>query len=250
MPAHVFHFKQFSIYQDRCAFKVGTDGILLGAWANETPALNAAEVTVSRVLDIGTGTGLIALMLAQRLPQATIDALEIDEQSAAQAAENVAQSPWPDRVSVTNTAVQDFSKHIQQTYDLIVSNPPFFPFKHSLAAVGRRENTRQTTQLSHKALLGCVDRLLGENGRFCTILPVSVTEQFCRLAALENLYCTKETAVRPVPTKPPHRRLLQFERTPKPMQTNDLIIETGTRHHYSPDFITLTQSFYLNTQEL
>lgn len=246
MPAHVFHFKQFSIYQDRCAFKVGTDGILLGAWAAKTPALNQAETAVSHALDIGTGTGLIALMLAQRFPQAVIDAIEVDAQSAAQAAENVAQSPWADRVSVINTAVQAFKGHTQQSYDLIVSNPPFFSSAHNLAAEGRREGTRQTTQLSYKDLLHCVNRLLGENGRFCTILPSSASDSFCQLAAVENLHCTKKTAVRPVPHKPPHRHLLQFERTPHPTQTNDLIIETAIRHHYTPDFIALTNSFYLN----
>ncbi|KAA3664973.1 MAG: methyltransferase domain-containing protein, partial [Chloroflexi bacterium] len=188
MPANVFHFKQFSIYQDRCAFKVGTDGILLGAWAGETPALNAVEAAIFRALDIGTGTGLIALMLAQRFPKAVIDAIEIDEQSASQAIENVTQSLWADRVCIHNSAIQDFPKHNHPRYDLIVSNPPFFSTARNLSAAGQREGTRQTTQLSHEDLLHTVNRLLGENGRFCTILPTATTQQFCQLAALNNLY--------------------------------------------------------------
>jgi tRNA1Val (adenine37-N6)-methyltransferase len=158
MAANVFHFKQFSIYQGQCAFKVGTDGILLGAWTEGD--------VVSRIIDIGTGSGLIALMLAQRFPQAMIDAVEIDAQSAAQAAENVEQSPWSNRVHVMNQTIQAFSQQTQTPYDLIVSNPPFFASENHLLATGRRQGTRQTTQLSYIDLLKSVDRLLGENGRF------------------------------------------------------------------------------------
>ena len=235
--ANVFHFKRFSIYQDRCAFKVGTDGILLGSWAeNDTP---------SRILDIGTGTGLIALMLAQRFPQAVVDGVEVDSQSAAQAAENVNQSPWANRVNITNQTIQAFSEQSQTRYDLIVSNPPFFASENNLLAAGRREGTRQTTQLSYIDLLQSIERLLGKNGRFCTILPISISDSFQVLAADAGLYCVRETAVKPVPHKSPHRHLLQFERTQKPVQKDSLTIETVQRHLYSPEFTELTKNFYL-----
>ncbi|MCP5097650.1 MAG: methyltransferase [Chloroflexi bacterium] len=238
MAIKPFQFKQFTIQQDRCAFKVGTDGILLGAWAD--------VAGVERVLDIGTGSGLLALMLAQRLPLAQVDAVEIDPNSAQQAMENVQASPWAERVKVWQTAVQTHTASGTQPYDLIISNPPFFDVKSNMVApqIGRQQ-ARQTTMLDHNTLLDCVMALLGGNGRFCTILPVLAGALLIAYAAEKGLSCVRKTAVRPVAHKPPHRLLLQFEQTQQPMQEDELIIETAQRHHYSDEFITLTEAFYL-----
>ena len=238
MSANVFHFQRFSITQDRTAFKVGTDGILLGAWADDT--------AVSHALDIGTGTGLLALMLAQRCPEAKIDAVEIDASAAAQAAENVNRSQWSERVQVMNTAVQTFTRRTSQRYDLIVSNPPFFAAQAGLSARGQREGTRQTTMLTHEELIGCVDLLLAENGRFCTILPIAAAGAILKNAATHKLHCTRKTAVRSMPHKSPHRMLLQFERVAKPAQIDTLTIETAQHHVYTDEFIALTRQFYLS----
>lgn len=163
----MFSFKQFSIRQDRTAMKVGTDGVLLGAWVN----LNGAE---SEILDIGTGTSLIALMMAQRC-EANVDAVEIDESSASQAVENIAASPWSDRVEVYCTAIQEFRP--TKKYDLIVSNPPYF-CNSLLSPNAERNNARHTTSLSFNDLIESVMRLLTQEGRFALILPINEFQLF------------------------------------------------------------------------
>ncbi len=164
----MFRFKQFTIHQDRTAMKVGTDGVLLGAWAS----LDGEE---SNILDIGAGTALIALMMAQRNPLSHIDAIEIDEASADQAAENIAASPWRDRISLYKCAVQEFESH--RKYDLIVSNPPFF-CNSLLPPKAERSAARHTITLSFEDLLFAVERLLSDGGRFALILPYSEFKLF------------------------------------------------------------------------
>ena len=240
--AQIFRFKQFAVQQGRCGFKVGTDGILLGAWANVAGA--------KRALDIGTGTGLLALMLAQRNPTVQLDALELDVASSEQAAENVIVSPWKERIQVWQTAVQDFAP--AQPYDLIITNPPFYPAEqHSLAPNKARQQARQTTTLPYAVLLESVVRLLGENGRFCLILPVETGRGFVARAEERGLDCWRETAVRPTPTKAVHRLLLELgwrrdgvEK--RPFASTSLTIETEQRHDYTAEFKALTDDFYLN----
>jgi tRNA1Val (adenine37-N6)-methyltransferase len=238
MSAHLFHFKQFTIQQDQCAFKVGTDGVLLGAWAN--------VANVTRVLDIGTGTGLLALMMAQRLPLAQIEAVEIDALSVVQAVENVQGSPWQDRVCIMHTAVQNFTNLAHHKYDLIVSNPPFFGKVDGVAAPEqRRRDARQTNALDHQTLVDCVARLLTENGRFSTILPVIAGHALRTYAETKGLFCVRETAVFPMLNKPQHRVLLEFNRQPQPIITQNLIIETARHHYYTDAFSALTRPFYI-----
>lgn len=240
--ASIFRFKQFAIEQERCGFKVGTDGILLGAWA--------AVLGVERALDIGTGTGLLALMLAQRKADLQVDAVEIDQASAYQAAANVLASPWANRVRVWQTAVQAFAP--SQPYDLIITNPPFYPAdQHSHAPDVARRQARQTTTLPYDDLLDSVVQLLGENGRFCLILPVETGRWFVERAQESGLVCVRETAVQPTLAKPVHRLLLAFGwrgavGEKRPLLSDTVTIETEQRHIYTPQFKALTNAFYLN----
>lgn len=239
--AKIFQFKQFAIRQERCGFKVGTDGVLLGAWTEVAGQ--------QRALDIGTGTGLLALLLAQRNPALRVDAVELDVATAEQAAENVAASPWGDRVRVWQTAVQTFTP--SAPYDLIISNPPFFAAdQHMAAPNAARRQARQTTTLPFAELLDSVGRLLGENGRFCLILPIAAGREFVQLAAARGLWCGRETAVSPKPTKPPHRLLLELGWEKRPLVRDRLTIETEQRHVYTRAFEELTAGFYLQNRFL
>ncbi|MCA9963417.1 MAG: methyltransferase [Anaerolineales bacterium] len=234
--AQKFQFQQFAIRQERCGFKVGTDGVLLGAWADVAGR--------QRALDIGTGTGLLALMLAQRNPALRVDAVELEADAAAQAAENGAASPWGERVRVWQTAVQDF--HPTTRYDLIVSNPPFFAADQHLAAPDlARRQARQTATLSFADLLDSVVRLLGENGRFCLILPVAAGREFVQLAGERGLWCGRETAVFPTPSKPAHRLLLELGWEKHEPVYDRLTIETEQHHVYTRAFGGLTANFYV-----
>ncbi len=190
-----FDFKQFRIEQDRCAMKVGTDGILLGAWA---PTEN-----VSTILDIGAGTGLIAIMLAQRTEQAIIHAVEVEEAAHHQAEHNIAACPWSERLLSFHNAIQDYDlpNAMPLGYDLIVSNPPFFS-GGTFSFNQDRNSVRHTVKLPHSDLLRAVRRLLHENGKFCTILPLLEGLRFQELAESYNLYCTQQVEVKPRPSKP------------------------------------------------
>jgi tRNA1Val (adenine37-N6)-methyltransferase len=239
MRAQFFQFKQFTIQQNRCAMKVGTDGILLGAWA--------AVAEAQTMLDIGTGTGLLALMLAQRQPTAVIHALELDAASAQQAADNVQASPWTNRVQVWHTAVQLYAQRSLQQYDLIICNPPFWQANAGThAPQPARHLTRHTTTLTHEDLLACVTTLLADNGRFCCILPMAAGQALLRQAAACNLFCHKSTEVKSLPGKPAQRLLLELGWGERLCQTARIIIENGRRHDYTSEFISLTQDFYLN----
>jgi len=231
-----FRFKQFSIAQDRCSMKVGTDGVLLGAWANTEQAASA--------LDIGTGTGLIAIMLGQRLPEAQIHAVEIDEIACEQARENAETAPWSDRLHIHQESIQDFTRRWSDTFDLIVSNPPFFTGGTFSDKQGRN-SVRHTVKLPHSDLLISVRRLLAPDGRFCLILPLIEGLRFRELAETYQLYCTRITEVHPKADKPVERLLLQFEREPKACQTDKLIIQKEKRNDWRKEYVELTKDFYL-----
>lgn len=233
----VFRFKQFAVAQDRCTMKVGTDGVLLGAWAGSPGAQN--------ILDIGTGTGLIALMLAQRCPLAQVDAVEIDPAAAAQAAENAAQSPWADRLRIVSAAIQDFAANTSPRYDLIVSNPPFFS-GGTLSDKDNRSNVRHTIKLSHKDLLSVARNMLVPDGHFCVVLPYLEGLRFRELAAAYHLYATRITHVRPTAQKNVARLLLQFEHQQNDCMEDELVIQAGGRNEWTEDYMALTGGFYLN----
>jgi tRNA1Val (adenine37-N6)-methyltransferase len=235
MPNPYFSFKQFTVYHDRCAMKVGMDGVLLGAWCNTDNTKN--------ILDIGTGTGLIALMLAQR-STSLIDAIDIDANAVLQATDNIKRSPWGNRVIVEEISLQDLAISTVQRYDLIVSNPPYFV--NSLKAPAEDRNAaRHTDSLTHEELILNAKLLLNPSGRICIILPVNEA-LLCRNFALSNgLYCTREVHVIPKPNAAPKRTLLEFCFQPLPKEESELVIESDVRHHYSEEFSLLAKEFYL-----
>jgi tRNA1Val (adenine37-N6)-methyltransferase len=232
-----FQFKQFSIEQDRCAMKIGTDGVLLGAWA-------PIENHPLSILDIGTGTGVIALMLAQRSHAEQIDALEIDEEAYEQSVDNFENSPWSDRLFCFHAGLDEFMEEPEDEYDLIVSNPPFYTddFK---SATEQRDLARFADAMPFEDLIEAADLLLSENGIFAAIIPFKEEENLLTLAAAFELYPLKITRVKGTPTTEIKRSLLAFSRIEKiDFPTDELIIETA-RHIYTPEYIELTKEFYL-----
>jgi tRNA1Val (adenine37-N6)-methyltransferase len=234
MPNPYFQFKKFTIHQERCAMKVGTDGVLLGAWID----INGAK----RILDVGTGTGLIALMIAQR-SDALIDAVEIDESAADQAMENVANSMWASRIHIHFNSFQNFS-NTDIKYDIIVSNPPYFT-DCLPAPESKRSLARHNDQLSLKELVDGVVRLLSQLGRFSVILPANEYEIFRELALKLNLNENRRTIVYPSPGKDVKRILSEFAFYQKEFIENSIVIEKYGRHQYSGEFIELTRNYYL-----
>ena len=220
--------------------KIGTDGILLGAWAQaEQP---------QRILDIGTGAGLIALMMAQRFPNAVIDAVEIEPNAAEQAARNFAASPWPERLNLHHQSIQSFaaSNEPDNAYSLIVSNPPWF-FDSLKSNESSRNLARHTDSLSHDELLNSVRLLLHSSGRFAVVLPFGESTSFVHSAQERNLFCRRQCHVRSKPGLSPHRILLEFETEPSesPVILQELTIENEQHHDYTDSFRTLTRDFYL-----
>jgi tRNA1Val (adenine37-N6)-methyltransferase len=233
----MFTFKQFTVRQDRCAMKIGTDGVLLGAW---TPILNNPNA----ILDIGTGTGIIALMLAQRSQAIQIDALEIDENAYEQATDNFENSPWNDRLYCFHAGLDEFIEEPEYEYDLIVSNPPFYTenFKTDNEA---RDLARFADAMPFEDLMEAAALLLSENGIFTVIIPFKEEASFITLAEEYELHPIKITRVKGTPTTEIKRSLLAFSRkkiTVFPI--DELIIETA-RHQYTAEYMELTKEFYL-----
>lgn len=232
-----FQFKQFSLEQDRCAMKIGTDGVLLGAWA-------PLDNNPSRILDIGTGTGIIALMLSQRSQAEQIDALEIDDEAYEQATDNFENSPWNDRLFCFHAGLDEFVEEPEDEYDLIVSNPPFYSEDYKTAC-DQRDLARFQDAMPFEDLIEAADLLLSENGIFSVIIPFKEEEKFLALAKEYELYPLKITRVKGTPTTEIKRSLLAFSRTETAnFPIDELIIETA-RHIYTPEYIALTKDFYL-----
>lgn len=234
MGGDQFQFKQFTIIQDRCAMKVGTDGVLLGAWTNPKGA--------RRILDIGTGTGLIALMLAQR-SQAEIDAVEIDLAACLQARENVARSPWFQRITVHHCRLQDYTPPAEQLYDLLVANPPFFTNVYK-AANPTRSLARHDDQLTLSDLLESADRLLTKEGRLTVIYPSTAINLCHKLVQKQGFFCNQTVWIKPTPYSPPKRVLMEISRSSFSHGDAEITIEKS-RHIYTSEFIDLVREFYL-----
>ena len=235
MPSQEFVFKQFKIIQDKCAMKVGTDAVLLGSWVDTS--------NTKTILDIGTGTGIIALMLAQK-SAATIDAIDIDKNAFIQATENVNDCKWKDRICVHHISLQQYSDKINRKYDLIVSNPPYF-VDSSKAFEESRTNARHTDHLPFTDLLNGVLALLKPDGKFHVILPTKESQVFCDLAEEQNLFLTKLTRVITRTDKPEKRKLMKFEFTRKPVEEDSITIEKDNRHYYTDEYYQLTKDYYL-----
>jgi tRNA1Val (adenine37-N6)-methyltransferase len=230
-----FRFKKFTISQDKTAFKVGTDGVLLGACADLSG--------VSRILDIGTGTGLVALMTAQR-SEADIVAIEPEAASYLQALENVRDSPWPGRIEVVNTKFRTYTSEVNGKFDLIITNPPFF--RDSLKNPDpARSAARHTDSLSSEEILEGTIALLNDNGSLQLILPYAEGNLFIAEANLFGLYCNRIIKVKPNPSGDVIRLILKFERVKKQLSEKFLTIETGIRHRYTEEYKDITKDFYL-----
>lgn len=216
--------------------KVGTDGVLLGAWASTNGC--------KRALDIGTGTGLIALMLAQRSNSLIIDAIDIDKDAVLQAEKNISLSPFAASVQVQQASFMDYVINSNQQYDLIVSNPPYFA--NSLKCPdSKRSTARHNDSLPLLSLLAGGKQLLHTEGRIALILPFDASDGLKKIALDEKLSIVRETKVIPVPGAPPKRILIELSTTPvSTIQESELVIETS-RHQYTPEYIALTRDFYL-----
>lgn len=232
MPAPFFQFKQFTVYHDRCAMKVGTDGVLLGAWADCSDA--------GRILDVGTGSGLIALMLAQR-SGAYIDALDIEENAFSQAKSNFQKSPFAHLLTPFHADFLHYQTNVK--YDLIVSNPPYFT--HSLLSTDQSRNiARHTGHLTLAAFIQTAHTLLSSSGKIALILPATLYDEIQSVALVNGLHLTKKYLVCPVKNKPPKRILVEYAQRESPTLENILYIEES-RHIYSQTFIELVRDFYL-----
>jgi len=231
-----FQFKQFTIHQDKCAMKVGTDGVLLGAWA-------AINTQVNSILDIGTGTGLIALQLAQRSDANLIDAIEIDNNAYEQAVENFENSNWGDRLFCYHASLEEFIAEIDETYDLIVSNPPFYTDEY-YSDNKARSKARFTSSLPFEALLFSVSKLLSKNGIFSVIIPYKEEIKFIELAKKQLLFPRKICHIKGNISSEIKRSLLEFSFQETEVDITHLSIEIE-RHHYTKAYITLVQKFYL-----
>ncbi|MBS5795337.1 MAG: methyltransferase [Dysgonomonas mossii] len=234
MPNPYFRFKKFTVYHDRCAMKVGTDGVLLGAWVN---------VSGDNILDIGTGTGLISLMMAQRNEKAVIDAIDIDSDAVSQAKDNVENSPFGNCINSWNASLQEFCSKAEKRYDVIVSNPPFFV--QSLKSPNKeRSLARHTDSLPVADLIGLSASLLSQRGRMSFIYPFDYKVELIKLAEQYKLSVSRISNVFPTPDSVPKRILIELSKEEATPIENDLIIEKA-RHVYSDDFTALLKDFYL-----
>jgi tRNA1Val (adenine37-N6)-methyltransferase len=210
----MFHLKRFTIHQDKATLKVGTDGVILGAWAD--------VAGVKRVLDVGTGTGLLALMVAQRNGEANIDAVEIDDASAEQAAENVAASPWAERIRVHRMDVRKM--HAAEPYDLIICNPPFYAGEMA-SPDARAGVARHSGELTFEELLDKAAMLLAPHGRFACILPLNREQEVLKIADHHGLRPQRRCLLNYLEHRPAKRVLLELARTPDHLREELLVVE-------------------------
>lgn len=233
----MFQFKQFTVQQDRCAMKIGTDSVLLGAWC-------PIDNNPFSVLDIGAGTGVLSLMLAQRSNAEQIDSLEIDENAYEQCVDNFENSPWSDRLFCFHAGLDEFIEEPEDEYDLIISNPPFYSEDYKSDNV-QRDLARFQDALPFENLVEAAEVLLSENGIFAVIIPFKEEEKFTELCAKVELFPVKITRVKGSQNTPIIRSLLAFKRYElATLIVDELVIETE-RHHYTDDYIELTKEFYL-----
>ncbi|MBL7558176.1 methyltransferase [Olleya sp. YSTF-M6] len=232
-----FEFKAFTVQQDQCAMKIGTDSVLLGAW---TPL----DTNPFSILDIGAGTGVLSLQLAQRSTAQVIDALEIDELAYEQCVDNFEASPWADRLFCYHADLAEFTEEIEDQYDLIISNPPFYSedFKTDN---NQRDLARFTDALPFEHLVDSVSKLLTKDGVFSVVIPYKEESHFITLASQAGLFPNRILHVKGTKHSEIKRSLLAFSFRESVIKTEVLVIEIE-RHQYTQEYINLTQDFYLN----
>ncbi|MBO7201174.1 MAG: methyltransferase [Bacteroidales bacterium] len=233
----MFHFKQFSVEDSSSPMKVGTDAVLLGAW---TPSLNCADISI---LDIGTGCGVIALMLAQRISNANIQAIDIDSGACYNAKENFSNSIWRNRLNIHECSIQSFCESTNSKFNIIVSNPPFF--EESLKSNKTKRNlARHTDSLPFQTMIKSVDYLMNENGMFACILPFNEGNKFIDLAKTYNLFCTKKMLVSNKPSQTIKRILFCLSRKEVSLIDTSTLFIRDEDNSYSKEYLNLTKDFY------
>ncbi len=236
--SNVFRFKQFEVAQDRCAMKIGTDGVLLGGWVN-------SRKEIGNVLDIGTGTGVISLMLAQRFAEAHIEAIEIDDEAFEQAVENFENSPWGDRLFCFHASFQEYFQEVDdELYDLIISNPPYHLATQKTEDASKNL-ARFEDALPFEHLLYGAKKMLSDTGVFAVVIPYEQEDRFLDIALQMQLFPTRITHVKGHQDAPIKRSLLQLEHQPvEKIDVSELIIEID-RHKYTEAYTSLVKDFYL-----
>lgn len=231
-----FKFKQFTVKQDCCAMKIGTDGVLLGAWTS-------VKHNPFSILDVGAGTGVLSLMLAQRSNAQQIEAIEIDDDAYEQCAENFENSPWNDRLFCYHASLLEFVEEVEDAFDLIICNPPFYSEDYKTENKSR-DLARFNDAMPFKHIIYAVAHLLAEDGLFSIVIPKKEEDDFVALANTIGLFPQRILHVRGNPDADVKRSLIEFSYTEKEVEILELIIETD-RHNYTEDYVNLTKDFYL-----
>lgn len=235
MANNYFEFKEFTVHQEHAPFKVTTDSVLLGAWARIEGA--------KRILDIGTGTGILALMVAQRT-DADIVAIEPEPSSFMQAGLNIADSKWHDRITLINIDLQSYFPGGDLLFDAIITNPPFF-INSLLNPDAGKARARHSHTLGHHELLEAVLRLLEPSGSLHLVLPVNEAGRVIEMAAPIGLYCQRRLYIKPTPLTPSSRVLMTLGHSKSEIDESTIVIEIEGRHHYSDEYVSLIKDFYL-----
>ena len=231
-----FQFKQFTVEQDKCAMKIGTDAVLLGAWC-------PVNSSIFSILDIGAGTGILSLMLAQRTNAQQIDAIEIEENAYEQCVLNFENSVWNDRLFCFHAGIDEFIEEPEDEYDLIVSNPPFYTEDYK-SENKERDLARFEEALPFNTLLEASDLLLSDNGILAVIIPYKEENKFSSLAKEFELYPFKITRVKGTENAEIKRSLMAFSRIIQEVEIDQIVIE-NSRHNYTNEYISLTKEFYI-----
>lgn len=236
MKTSTFTFKQFAVQQDRCAMKIGTDGVLLGAWAS-------VEHNPYNILDIGAGTGVLSLMMAQRTNAAQIEAIEIDDDAFEQCAENFENSPWNDRLFCFHASLLEYIEAVDEKFDLIICNPPFYSGDYKTQETSRNL-ARFSDAMPLEHIIFAVINFLSDQGKFSIIIPYKEEQKYIEEASLINLFPNRILHVKGNPTSNIKRSLIEFSYHESDIKISELIIETD-RHQYTDAYINLTKDFYL-----